>query len=501
MTNGRRKSDSLVVPKKPPNDVGPALTEEVVEGRKLAKGNSPEDNAFRTQCRVDASSALERVRQAARKDRKLRFTALFHHVYNVDILRAAYLALRRDASAGVDGETWRHFGETLEGNLADLAARLKRGAYRASPVRRVFIPKADGRQRPIGIPTLEDKIVQRAVVEVLNAIYEQDFVGFSYGFRPERSQHHALDALAVGLDRRNVNWVLDADIRGFFDTVDHAWLVKFVEHRIGDRRVVRLIQKWLSAGVLEDGTWTPSEAGTAQGGSVSPLLANLYLHYVFDLWVQKWRTTQTRADVIVVRYADDTAIGFQRREDAERFLVDLHERFAKFGLELHPDKTRLLPFGRDAWRQRRAGRGPKPGTFDFLGFTHISGTSRRGGYTLKRKTARKRWQAKLQAVKAELRRRMHHPVPEQGAYLRQVVTGHARYYGVPGNLPQLAAFQFYVVRYWRRSLARRSQTHRMTWKRMSRYASKWLPSSLIRVHHPWPSQRFGVTTQGKSRMR
>jgi group II intron reverse transcriptase/maturase len=501
MTNGRGKSDSLVVPKKSPNEARPVLAEEAMEGRKLAKGNSPEDNAFRTQRRGDASSALERVRQAARKDRKLRFTALFHHVYNVDILRDAYFALRRDASAGVDGETWGHYGEALGSNLADLATRLKQGAYRPSPVRRVYIPKADGRQRPIGVPTLEDKIVQRAVVEVLNAIYEQDFVGFSYGFRPGRSQHQALDALAVGLDRRNVNWMLDADIRGFFDAVDHGWMVKFIEHRIGDRRVVRLIQKWLSAGVLEDGTWTPSETGTVQGGSISPLLANLYLHYVFDLWVQKWRTTQTRAQVIVVRYADDTAIGFQRRENAERFLVDLRERFAKFGLELHPDKTHLLPFGSAAWGRWRKGRGPKPGTFDFLGFTHVSGKSRRGRYTLQRRTIRKRWQSKLGEVKAELRRRLHDPVPEQGAYLHQVVDGHARYYGVPGNLAKLMAFRRRVVNLWKRTLERRSQTAHVTWRRMYRYVNRWLPRDLIRLHHPWPDQRFGVTTQGKSRMR
>ena len=315
MVNDRRKSDRSVVPKKPPNNVGQP-TAEVVEGRGLAKGNSPEGNAFRTQSRDDAHSALERVRRAARKDRKQRFTALLHHVYDLDRLRAAYFALKRDASAGIDGETWRHYGETLEANLVELADRVKRGAYRAKPVKRVHIPKSDGRQRPIGVPTLEDKIVQRAVVEVMNAIFEEDFVGFSYGFRPARSQHHALDALAVGLERRCVNWVLDADIRGFFDSVDHGWLVKFVEHRIGDRRVVHLIQKWLKAGVREDGKWTPSETGTAQGGSISPLLANLYLHYVFDVWTERWRKTQTRGDMIVVRFADDCAPRRRRKEIA-----------------------------------------------------------------------------------------------------------------------------------------------------------------------------------------
>lgn len=498
MVNGRGKSDRSTVPRKPPNNVGQP-TAEVVEGKDLAKGNSPEGNAFRTQSRGDARSALERVRRAARKDRKQRFTALLHHVYDLDRLRAAYFALKRDASAGIDGETWRHYGENIEGNLVDLADRVKRGAYRAKPVRRVHIPKPDGRQRPIGVPTLEDKIVQRAVVEVLNAILEEDFVGFSYGFRPGRSPHQALDALAVGLDRRRVNWVLDADIRGFFDSVDHAWLVKFVEHRIGDRRVVRLIQKWLSAGVQEDGAWTPSETGTAQGGSISPLLANLYLHYVFDLWTDRWRNTQACGDAIVVRFADDFIVGFQHREDAERFQSELRDRFATFGLELHPDKTRIVPFGPRVWTEWRVGRGQKPGTFDFLGFTHFSGQTRRGAYALQRKTIRKRWQAKLREVKAELRIRMHDPVPAQGAYLRSVVDGHFRYYAVPGNGPRISAFRHGVIRLWWNSLRRRSQRHRVTWERVYRYRDRWLP--IVRIYHPWPSQRFDVTTQGKSRMR
>ena len=488
--NGRGKSDRSVIPMKPSNEVGQPM-EGMVEGRSLAKGNSTEGNAFRTQGRGDARSALERVRRAARKDGKLKFTALFHHVYNIDRLRDAYLALRRDASAGVDGETWQHYGEALEGNLADLAARLKRGAYQAKPVRRVYIPKPDGRDRPIGVPTLEDKIVQRAVVEVLNAIYEQDFVGFSYGFRPGRSQHQALDALAVGIDRVGVNWVLDADIRGFFDTIEHGWLVKFLEHRIGDRRVVHLIQKWLNAGVLEDGTRTTSEVGTVQGGSISPLLANIYLHYVFDLWARRWRTTSARGDLIVVRYADDIIVGTSRREDAERFLTELRDRFATFGLALHPDKTRIVPFGRRAWRERRVGRG-KPGTFDFLGFTHISGTMRSGGYGLQRKTIRKRWHAKLHEVKTQLRRRMHDSIPEQGRYLRSVLGGHFRYYGVPTNGDRLSAFRHHVTRLWWRSLKRRSQKSRMPWERMKWHVDRWLPPP--RICHPWPSQRFDVIT-------
>src|SRR5262245_6046695 len=347
MMDGPGKSDGLVVPGKPPNQAGQPAAE-AVEGRGPAKGNPPGRNALRTQSREGAHSALERVREAAKKDRKQRFTALLHHVYDLDCLRAAYHALERDAAAGVDGETWRHYGERLEENLRDLADRVRRGAYRAKPVRRAFIPKADGRQRPLGVPTLEDKLVQRAVVEVLNAIYEQDFLGFSYGFRPGRSPHQALDALAVGIGTKKVKWVLDADIRGFFDTLDHGWLVKFVEHRVGDRRVVRLIQKWLAAGVLEDGRQTRSEVGTVQGGSISPLLANLYLHYVFDLWAQRWRRRQARGDVVVVRFADDFIVGFERRDEAERFLAELRERFARFGLELHPEKTRLVEFGRYA---------------------------------------------------------------------------------------------------------------------------------------------------------
>jgi RNA-directed DNA polymerase len=440
----------------------------------------------------DLPSASERMRQAARSDRKMRFTALLHHVYNLDTLREAYFRLKRDAAPGVDGQTWKAYGEALEENLRDLSGRLKRGAYRAKPVRRVYIPKPDGRQRPLGVPVLEDKIVQRATVTVLNAIYETDFLGFSYGFRPRRSQHNALDALYTGLLTRKVNWVLDADICGFFDAIDHGWLVKFVEHRIADRRVVRLIQKWLKAGVLEDGTRTRSEEGTPQGGSASPLLANIYLHYVFDLWVQQWRTKQARGDVIVVRYADDFIVGFQHKSEAERFLADLRERFRKFHLELHPDKTRLLEFGPfAAERRRRGGRG-KPETFNFLGFTHICGKKRNGRYTVFRQTMRSRLQAKLNAVKAELRRRWHDPIPAVGRWLGRVVGGHTRYYGVPSNIRALAIFRFQVGRLWHRALARRSHKGRITWERMYRLMNHWLPPA--RICHPYPLRRLGVIT-------
>ncbi len=489
MTNGRGKSDTRIVPEKRPNIAGEPVAE-AAEGRRVTKGNSPERNAFRTQGRGGAPSALERVRQAARRNTKQRFTTLLHHVYAVDRLAGAYSALKREAAPGVDGETWRHYGEDLRANLQALSARLQRGAYRAKPVRRAYIPKADGRQRPLGVPALEDKIVQRAVVEVLNAIYEADFLGFSYGFRPGRSPHRALDALAVGIGTRKVNWVLDADIRSFFDTLDHGWLVTFLEHRIADRRVVRLIQKWLSAGVLEDGTRTLSEVGTVQGGSISPLLANIYLHYVFDLWVQRWRTTQAHGDVVVVRYADDFVVGFQHRHEAEQFLRELRERFARFGLALHPDKTRLIQFGRFAAERRRTRGDGKPETFTFLGFTHSCGKTRKGDFTVLRQTMRTRMQAKLQEVKAELKRRRHAPVPEQGAFVGAVVRGHVRYYGVPLNGPALGAFRRAVVRLWWRALRRRSQRHHMPWRRMAPLMRRWVPPA--RVCHPYPLVRLGV---------
>src|SRR5438093_7382372 len=460
MTNGPGKSDRPVVPVKSPNNAGhPAA--EGMEGSGLAKGNLPQQNAFRTPSREDALSALERVRQAAKKDSKLRFTALLHHIYNLETLRTAYLSLKKEAAPGVDGETWRHYGETLEENLQDLSDRLKRGAYRAKPVRRVYIDKSDGRKRPLGVPALEDKIVQRATVEVLNAIYETDFLGFSYGFRPGRSQHSALDALYTGLLTKNVNWVLDVDIRSFFDGLSHEWLVKFVEHRIADRRVVRLIQKWLNAGVLEDGKRTRAEEGTPQGGSASPLLANVYLHYVFDLWAQAWRRKQACGDMIIVRFADDIVVGFQTKADAVRFWAELIERMRKFSLELHPEKTRLLEFGPFAAENRKKRGEGKPETFNFLGLTHICGQKRGNGrYTVLRQTIRKRLQAKWSEVKIELKRRMHDPIPEVGRWLRSVVSGHIRYYGVPMNRPALQLFRFQVGRLWHRALSRPSRDRR-----------------------------------------
>ena len=486
--NGHGKSDRPVVPMKSPNNAGQPVAEGT-EGRGLAKGNLQQQNAPRTLSRQGAPSALERVRQAASRDRKMRFTALLHHIYDLKTLHAAYLGLKRDAAAGVDGETWRHYGEQLEENLRDLSDRLKRGAYRAKPVRRVYIAKADGRQRPLGVTALEDKLVQRAMVEVLNAIYETDFLGFSYGFRPGRSQHNALDAIYTGLLTRQVNWVLDLDIRGFFDALDRGWLVKFIEHRI----VVRLIQKWLNAGVLEEGKRIRVEEGTPQGGSASPLLANIYLHYAFDLWVRAWRQKQARGDLIVVRYADDVVLGFQHRSDAERFWKELTERLRKFRLELHPDKTRLLEFGPFAAENRkRCGQG-KPETFDFLGFTHICGKKRSNGrFTVLRQTVRKRLQAKLSEVKAELKQRMHTPIPEVGKWLSAVVGGHIRYYGVPMNSNALRLFRYQVGWLWHRALSRRSQNGRLNWDRMNRLIARWLPP--LRIYHPYPLRRLGVIT-------
>jgi len=492
MTNGTGKSDRPAVPAKSPNNAGQPAAEGM-EGKGLAKGNLPQQNASRIQSRTDAPSALGRVRQAAARDKKLRFTALLHHIYNLETLRMAYFSLKKEAAPGVDGETWRHYGEELERNLQDLSERLKRGGYRAKPVRRVYIPKADGRQRALGVTTLEDKIVQRAAVEVLNAIYETDFLGFSYGFRPGRSQHQALDALYTGLLTRTVNWVLDLDIRNFFDGLSHEWLVKFIEHRVADRRVVRLIQKWLNAGVLEDGKRIRTEEGTPQGGSASPLLANVYLHYVFDLWIQVWRQKRAHGDVIVVRFADDIVVGFRDKADADQFRVELTERMRKFHLELHPEKTRLLEFGPFAIQNRQRRAEGKPETFDFLGFTHICVKKRSNGrFTVLRQTIRKRLQTKLNEVKAELQRRLHEPIPEVGKWLQAVVRGHIRYYGVPMNHNALWIFRFQVGRLWHRALSRRSQNGRVLWDRMRGLLTRWLP--LPALGHPYPPRRMGVLT-------
>ena len=488
MMNDDGKSDRSVVPEKLPNNADNHAAE-VVEERDRAKGNPTKRDKPWTLSQPGLPSALERVGQAAREDKKQRFTALLHHIDDVDRLRRAYMGIEHDAAAGIDGETWRHYGEKLKDNLQDLSGRLARGAYRARPVRRAYIEKADGRKRPLGVPVLEDKIVQRSAVEVLNAIYEVEFLGFSYGFRPERSQHQALDALAHGIWKKRVNWILDADLQSFFDTLRHEWLVKFLEHRIADRRVIRLIQKWLNAGVLEDGKRKMSEVGTVQGGSISPLLANIYLHYVFDLWIQQWRTSAERGDVLVVRFADDFVVGFQHRKEAEQFLAGLRERLSKFGLNLHPEKTRLIEFGRFAIEDRKTRGDGKPETFHFLGFTHCCGTTRNGKFTVIRRTMRQRMLKKLKAVHIELQQRRHQPLDEQGRYVQAVVRGHLHYYGVPGNSRAIGAFRTLVIRLWHKWLNRRSQRSSLRWDRMQRYIARWVPPAII--CRPYPSVRFG----------
>lgn len=488
MMHGREKSDLSTVAKKRANKPGQPGAESV-ERREGAEGNTVEPRTCRTPSRESVPQGLDRVRQAAKARKKERFTALLHHV-SVELLKDAYSCLKRDAAPGVDGLMWKEYEQDLEANVVDLHARVHRGAYRALPSRRQYIAKADGRQRPLGIAALEDKIVQRALVEVLNAIYEEDFLGFSYGFRPGRGQHDALDALAAGIDRVKVNWILDADVAGFFDTVSHEWLVRFLEHRIGDQRVIRLIRKWLKAGVMEDGAITPTEAGTPQGAVASPLLANIYLHYVFDLWANWWRQHHARGQVIIVRYADDTVVGFEHEAEAKRFLADLRQRMEKFALSLHPDKTRLIEFGRLAAGNRaRRGLG-KPATFNFLGFTHISGRSREGGFQLKRKSRRDRMRAKLREIKETLWRRMHDSIPQQGRWLGQVVRGYFNYHAVPTNVESLCAFRYHVIDLWRRALQRRSQRDRTTWERMTRLAAAFLPAA--RILHPWPNARFAV---------
>lgn len=488
MMHGLEKSDSVIVAMKPANKAGiPAA--EWVEPRTGTEGNADPPRTRRTQSRDSVSQGLERVRQAARQRKKQTFTALLHHV-TIDSLRDAFLALRRRAAPGVDGVTWQDYETGLEGHLQDLHSRVHRGAYRALPVRRRIIPKPDGRQRPLGIAALEDKIVQRAVVTVLNAIYEEDFLGFSYGFRPGRGQHDALDALCVAIKGKRVNWILDADIRSFFDEIDQEWLIRFLEHRVGDERIIRLVRKWLKAGVLDEGQWSVSEKGTPQGAVASPLLANVYLHYVFDLWAQQWRKREASGDMIVVRYADDLVMGFEHEADARRFWDAMRERFERFALELHGDKTRLLEFGRYAIERRQRNGQGRPQTFNFLGFTFICGRSRRGAFLLRRHTRRDRMREALREVKEKLRYRRHDSIAEQGRWLKSVVTGYFAYHAVPTNAQAIGAYRHHVIDLWRRSLKRRSQKDRMTWARMDRLASEWLPPP--HVLHPWPEDRMAV---------
>ena len=485
-----RESDDSIVPEKRANKAGTIAAAEPVEGRGSTKGNVTQTLLAPDSVPGRRGMGLLGVREAAKRDKTMRFTALLHHV-NPELLRASYFELKRQAAPGVDGMTWQEYGRNLEERLDDLHGRIHRGAYRAQPSKRAWVPKADGRQRPLGIAALEDKIVQQAVKTVLEQIYEEDFLGFSYGFRPGRSCHNALDALWVGIAHRKVNWVLDADICGFFDNIDHEWLLSFMEHRIADRRILRLIRKWLKAGVSEDGQWSKTTKGAPQGAVISPILANVFLHYVFDLWANQWRERHAWGSMIMVRYADDFAVGFQDRGDAERFLRELRRRLERFGLQLHPDKTRLIEFGRYA-AERRAERGlGKPETFDFLGFTHYCGTTRKGTFTIKRKSIAKRIRAKLLETKQQLRRRMHNKVIEVGRWLRSVVQGWFNYHAVPGNINCLRAFHTEVQRLWLRTLRRRSQKGRAwTWERMQRLTRRWLPK--VQILHPYPDERFNV---------
>ncbi|WP_366514813.1 group II intron reverse transcriptase/maturase [Sphingomonas sp.] len=474
---------------KPANEAEQSA-EEPVERRAEAEGNAGQQSTSRAQSREDASQALERIRKAARERKEEKFISLLHHI-DTERLVAAFYELKANAAPGTDGLTWRDYEQDLERKIEDLHARIHRGAYRALPSRRVYIPKPDGGQRPLAVAAIEDKIVQRAVAEVLNAIYEEDFLGFSYGFRPGRSAHDAMDALVVAIESKKVNFILDADIRSFFDTVDHAWLIRFVEHRIGDRRAIRLIQKWLKVGVLEDAQVLASEQGTAQGAVISPLLANIYLHYALDLWAERWRQHEASGDVIIVRYADDFIVGFQHEGDARRFLDALRKRLAEFALALHPEKTRLIEFGRFAEQNRRRRGLGKPETFNFLGFTFISGRSRRGKFLVKRKSRRDRMRAKLTEIKQALRRRMHQSISVQGRWLMQVVRGYFNYHAVPTNRQALVTFRDEVAKRWRRLLSHRSQKGTLSWKRMKPIADAWLPEPTIL--HAWPRQRFAVT--------
>jgi RNA-directed DNA polymerase len=484
------KSHRAVVPVSHPNKAVQAAAEDG-EGRARMKENIAQFNMQPTQSGKRMSHGLDGVRKAAKERKQERFTSLLHHL-SVDLLRDSFYALKRQAAPGVDGVRWQEYESGLEDRLINLHSRVHRGAYRAQPSRRVYIPKADGRERPLGIAAVEDKVVQQAVVTILNQIYEVDFKGFSYGFRPGRSPHQALDALTVGIQRRKVNWILDADVMGFFDNLSHEWALKFIEHRVADQRILRLIRKWLKAGVSEDGQWSKTDKGTPQGAVISPLIANVYLHYLFDLWADVWRRKVAKGDVIIVRYADDVVLGFQQRADAVRFLEAFKERLAKFGLELHPDKTRLIEFGRYAARERKRRGEGKPETFNFLGFTHFCGQRHKTEtFTVWRITAKKRMVAKLKTIKVELQRRKHDRTSQVGAWLRSVVTGYYQYHAVPGNIDQLRLFRRRINRLWRCVLIRRSQRARKKWEKLTPVFDKWIPPP--RVLHPYPDARFYAT--------
>ena len=491
--NGYGESDSPIVSEKPSNKTGDKKpVAEKVEKRGLAERNPSKRNRTQAQSWIFLPNELDRIRYAAQRNKEEQFISLWHHVYDIRRLKRSFFKLKRKSAKGVDGMTWKEYSLNLKDNLDNLSERLRKGTYRARSVKRTYIPKGDGRQRPIGIPALEDKIVQRSMVEVLNAIYEVDFLGFSYGFRPKRNQHNALDAVVEAIEGRKVNWVLDLDIRGFFDAIDHEWLIRFIKHRIKDERVIRHIKKWLNAGVMEKGQWYKVEEGTPQGGSISPLLANIYLHYVFDLWANSWRNRKATGDVVMVRFADDMVLGFQHQHEANRFLEELKRRFRKFNLEVNTEKTSLIEFGRYAVERRKERGKGKPDTFDFLGFTHICSKSRMGKFTVLRKTSAKKLRNKLAELKKTMRERLHWSIPNLGEWLKSVIIGHCRYYGVPWNGKSLTRFRSEVIRMWCKSLRRRSQKHRITWERMGRIAKKWLPS--VFICHPYPLERMRVNT-------
>lgn len=498
MMNKAGESDSPIVPTKQANEAR-KLAEEFVEERGLTKGNAIQQNTYRTQGRNSTvPNELGRIRQIAKRSKDIKFTALFHHINQLR-LRAAFFNIKKNAAPGIDGKIWRDYETNLEVNIKVLHQKVQQGGYHAKPSRRVYIPKPNGKQRVLGIAALEDKILQKATVEILNAIYEQDFLGFSYGYRPKRNQHRALDALAVGIRSRKINWILNADIGNFFDKINHKWMMKFIGHRIADKRVLHLIQKWLKAGVIEKGKWKPSEEGTSQGSTISPLFSNIYLHYALDMWVQQWRTRHAKGDVIIVRWADDFNIGFQYEYDAKRFQDELKERLNKFSLELSLEKTQLIRFGRFAKTNCHLDGERKPKTFDFLGFTHICRTTGKGIFVVHRKSISKRLTSKLKEVKLELRKRMHESIEKQGNWLCSIVRGYFAYHAVPLNAPALGIFRTQIARMWYKSLRRRSQKTRLTWDKMTKISDRWLPK--LKILHPYPEARYRRLTQGRSPVR
>lgn len=497
--NDDGKSDSGIVPAMAPKEAA-ATADEVPEGKPGSPSNPPDPSVTGTQSPEPADTGLGRIREAAQRDKNLRLSALLHHI-TPERLHQCYLCLKPGAAPGADDVTWDEYGGPgLEERLADLHDRVQGGRYRPLPSKRIWIPKSDGKKRPIGIAALEDKIVQKAVCEILTPIYETDFIGFSYGFRPGRKPHDALDALWVAITERKINWVLDADIRSFFDTLDHEWVLKFLGHRVADPRVHRLVALWLKAGVLEEGKWFQTLEGTPQGGIISPLLANMYLHYALDLWVEGWRKRSARGEVVIVRYADDFVMGFQHESDARRFQAELAKRMAKFGLELHEEKTRLIEFGRFATRDRkRRGQG-KPEPFDFLGFTHMCAHGKKGRFWIRRKTIVTRMRKKLKEIKEELKKRRHEPVKRLGQWLRTVLGGYFNFHAVPGNRRVLDTFRTQVTRSWLAALRSRSQKARkLGWEKFGKICDRWLPRAT--TLHAFPNERFRGTTRAKSRMR